>query len=214
MQFSLFGLQFLLPIFLQAARGLDAASTGLVMFPMGIVSFATMTMSGRMYNRIGPRPLVIAGLVVLAVTTGLLSFITATTSVLYITALASGRGLALGLCAMNVQTVAYNTVKQSDLTRATALTNVAFRVFGSIATAILTTTLVVSLAWHGAPAGSSITDGSAPIAFMVLAFRDAFLAMTALSIIGILLSWKLSDPVLTEHRARGAEATREFAAEM
>jgi DHA2 family multidrug resistance protein len=214
MQFSLFGLQFLLPIFLQAARGLDAASTGLVMFPMGIVSFVTMTMSGRMYNRIGPRPLVIAGLVVLAVTTGLLSFITATTSVLYITALASGRGLALGLCAMNVQTVAYNTVKQSDLTRATALTNVAFRVFGSIATAILTTTLVVSLAWHGAPAGSSITDGSAPIAFMVLAFRDAFLAMTALSIIGILLSWKLSDPVLTEHRARGAEATREFAAEM
>jgi hypothetical protein len=51
---------------------------------------------------------------------------------------------------------------------------------------------------------------------MVLAFRDAFLAMTALSILGILLSWKLSDPVLNEHRASGGgtEATREFAAEM
>lgn len=209
MQFSLFGLQFLLPIFLQAVRGLDAAHAGLVMFPMGLVSFVTMTASGRVYNRVGPRPLVSIGLVVLAATTALLSQIDESTSVAYITLLASGRGLALGLCAMNVQTVAYNTVEQSQLPRATALTNVAFRVFGSIATAMLTTTLVLSLAWHGAPAGSSITGGTAPVPFMVEAFRDAFLAMTALSIVGFVLSFRLHDPVLERERTRSRERTRE-----
>ncbi|HRC62865.1 MAG TPA: DHA2 family efflux MFS transporter permease subunit, partial [Dehalococcoidia bacterium] len=209
MQFSLFGLQFLLPIFLQAVRGLDAAHAGLVMFPMGVVSFVTMTASGRLYNRVGPKPLVSIGLVVLAATTALLSQITEHTSVMYITALASGRGLALGLCAMNVQTVAYNTVEQGQLPRATALTNVAFRVFGSIATALLTTTLVISLAFHGAPAGSSITEGTAPIPFMVQAFRDAFLAMTALSIVGFALSFRLHDPVLEQERTRGRAPARE-----
>ncbi|MEZ4553613.1 MAG: MDR family MFS transporter [Dehalococcoidia bacterium] len=206
MQFSLFGLQFLLPIFLQAVRGLDAAHAGLVMFPMGLVSFVTMTTSGRLYNRVGPKPLVSIGLVVLAGTTALLSQITEHTSVPYITLLASGRGLALGLCAMNVQTVAYNTVEQSQLPRATALTNVAFRVFGSIATALLTTTLVISLAWHGAPEGASITGGTAPIPFMVEAFRDAFLAMTALSVIGFALSFRLHDPALERERARPRNA--------
>lgn len=217
MQFSLFGLQFLLPVFLQTVRGLDAAHAGLVMFPMGLVSFVTMTTSGRLYNRVGPKPLVSIGLVVLAATTGLLSLIDEHTSVAWITLLASGRGLALGLCAMNVQTVAYNTVEQSQLPRATALTNVAFRVFGSIATALLTTTLVVSLAWHGAPEGSSITAGTAPVPFMVEAFRDAFLAMTALSIVGFALSFRLHDPVLDRERARprtGGPRERELAPEL
>lgn len=215
MQFSLFGLQFLLPIFLQSVRGLDAARAGLVMFPMGVVSFVTMTWSGRLYNRVGPKPLVALGLIVLAVTTGLLSRITASTSVMYITMLASGRGLALGLCAMNVQTVAYNTVEQSQLPRATALTNVAFRVFGAMATAILTTTLALSLAWHGAPAGSAITDGTAPVGFMVSAFRDAFLVMTGLSIVGFFLSLKLRDPVLIAHQLEQGEGrSRELAAEL
>jgi predicted MFS family arabinose efflux permease len=214
MQFSLFGLQFLLPLFLQVVRGLDPARTGLVMFPMGIVSFITMTLSGRVYTRVGPRPLVMIGLIVLTGTTVLMSQIDEHTSILYITSLASGRGLALGLCAMNVQTVAFNTVAQAQLPRATALTNVAFRVFGSIATAVLTTLLVVSLAYHGAPAGSSIIEGTAPIGTAVLAFRDAFLGMSALSVVGVLLTLRLHDPVLAALKRHPVESSRELVAEL
>ena len=41
-QFSLFGMQYVLPLFLQQVHGLGAAATGLVLFPSGIVSFASM----------------------------------------------------------------------------------------------------------------------------------------------------------------------------
>ena len=73
---------------------------------------------------------------------------------------------------------------------------------------------MISLAWHGAPAGSSITEGTAPIPFMVEAFRDAFLVMTALSIVGFFLSFKLRDPVLIKHQLQRSEAKRELVGEL
>jgi len=47
--FSLFGLNFLIPLFLQTVRGMDAAQAGQVLIPMGIVAFITMNVGGKLY---------------------------------------------------------------------------------------------------------------------------------------------------------------------
>jgi EmrB/QacA subfamily drug resistance transporter len=206
-QFSLFGMQYVLPLLLQQVHRLGAAATGLVLFPSGIVSFVAMNVSGRLYNRLGPRPLALSGLGVLLVTTTLLGRVTAGTSVVLIGALASFRGLAMGLCMMPVQTAAYNTVAKEEMTRATALTNVLFRLFGATSTAILTTILLVSLTLHGAPPGSTVTSPDAPAPLLARAFDDAFLAMAAMAAVGIVLALFLRDQVLegtSPHKA-GAE---------
>jgi membrane protease YdiL (CAAX protease family) len=104
--------------------------------------------------------------------------------------------------------MAYNTVAPADMPRATAMVNMLFRIFGSVATAILTTLLVLSLHWHGAPAGSSITDGTAPVKFMIEAFSDAFLLMAAVAVLGLVLSWFLRDRVLEEHAGRPVAAAQ------
>jgi len=195
-QFSLFGLTFILPLFLQLAHGLSPVKTGLVLFPSGLCAFISMNLSGKGYNRIGPRPLAIAGLGVMMLATGLLSRITQNTSVVEISALASLRGLAMGFCMMPIQTLVYNTVPKDKISRAPALTNVLFRLFGSASTAVLTTILVVSLASHGAPSGATITNGQAPLGLLVKAFRDALWAMTAISALGVVLAFYLRDAVL------------------
>ena len=200
-QFSLFGLQFLLPLFLQTARGLSPAQTGLLLFPSGVGSFISMNVGGRLYNRLGPRILTGSGLAGLLVVTLLLQGLSEDTSVIEILLLFSGRGLAMGFCMMPVQTAAYNSIPQELMTRATALVNMLFRIFGSISTALLTTILAVSLTDHGAPAGASITRGTAPIHFMVGAFHDAFLVMSVVTVVGIVLSLFLKDRVLEEFRA-------------
>lgn len=199
-QFALFGVQYLLPIFLQTAHSLSAAETGLVLLPSGFVSFIAMNAGGRLYNRVGPKPLAIAGMAVLLVTTLLLSRISETTSPWLIAAFASSRGVGVGLCVIPVNTMAYNTVAQSDMPRATAMVNVLFRIFGSISTAILTAVIVASLGWHGAPAGSSFTDGTAPVHFMVKAFSDGFLLMAFFAVIGLALSFFVRDRILDEPR--------------
>ena len=64
-QFSLFGMQYMLPLNLQQVHGSVPRQTGLILFPSGITSFIAMNISGRIYNRLGPRPLAISGLAVL-----------------------------------------------------------------------------------------------------------------------------------------------------
>jgi EmrB/QacA subfamily drug resistance transporter len=203
-QFSLFGIQFLMPLLLQQARGLGAAATGLLLFPSGITSFIAMNVSGRLYNRVGPKRLALAGLAVLFVTTAALGRTTEATGLLVIGFLASLRGVAMGLCMMPVQTAAYNTVPQEQIAHATALSNVLFRIFGSAGTAILTATLVFSLTVQGAPAGATVTSGTAPVHMLESAFDSAFLLMAAVTLIGMALAWFLRDPVLEGLREQPA----------
>ena len=199
-QFSLFGIQYILPLMLQTVHRLGAAATGLIIFPSGILSFLTMNFSGRVYNRVGPRLLAGTGLGVLLVTTFLLGRVTAETSLTFIGAVAAMRGLAMGLCMMPVQTAAYNTVPRELMPRATALTNMLFRMFGAVGTAILTTILLLSLRAQGAPEGTSVTAGNAPISLLEDAFSHAFLAMSILAAVGIGLSLFLHDRVLDDLR--------------
>src|SRR4051794_19536870 len=68
-QFSLFGVQYMLPLYLQQAHGLSPLQTGLILFPTGITSFLALNITGKMYNRVGPRPLALTGLTFLLVST-------------------------------------------------------------------------------------------------------------------------------------------------
>lgn len=206
--FSLFGLNFLMPLFLQRARGLGPAEAGQVLLPMGIIAFISMNAAGRLYLRIGPRPVVIAGLIALAVTTWLWSRVDQHTSLLWIMLIVSGRGLGLGLFAQTIQLVAYNRVPTGEMARATALVNVGQRLDGALSSALLTTVLVVGLRWSGAPAGTSIAEGTAPVANVLHAFRYAFLVMTAISLAGVGLAYFLHDHVWSEHRLQVVRASQ------
>jgi EmrB/QacA subfamily drug resistance transporter len=198
-QFCFFGSSYLLPIFLQNVRGLGAADTGLVLFPSGVLDFLGIYLSGRLYNRFGPKPFGLSGFALLLICALALSRMTATSSPLLIAAVASLRGLGIGLAMMPVMTMAYNTVPKAAISRATALQNVLQRVFGSASTAVLTTIVIVSLGLRGAPAGSTISSGDTPSGFLVAAFSDAFAIMALVASAGLLLSLRLHDAVLARH---------------
>jgi len=196
-QFCYFGSSYLLPLFLENVHGLGAAATGLVLFPSAILDFVGITLSGRLYNRFGPRPFALAGILIYIVTGVALSRLTATTGAVVISAIASLRGLGIGLCAMPVMTMAFNTVPRDLMPRATALQNVLQRVFASASTAILTSIVLASLSLRGAPAGTTVTTASAPVGFLVQAFSDAFVAMAVVGALGIFFALRLRDEILT-----------------
>ncbi len=207
--FSLFGLNFVLSLFLQLAHHWGAAETGLALLPMGVMSFITMNLAGRLYNRVGPRPLAASGLLVLSVTSLLWSFVDADTGIVTVLLLAGGRGIALGLFSQTVQMVAYNTVQDGQMPRATALVNVTQRINGGLSAAVLTTILSLSLALQGAAAHTSVTTAGLPLPEMIRAFQDAFYFMAGLSVVGFVLSLFLRDRVLEAHHATvHLEATR------
>src|SRR6185437_5144531 len=58
---GLFGAGFLLPQYLQNLRGLDPFPAGRLLLPLGLASMVGTISGGLLYNRIGPRTLIIAG---------------------------------------------------------------------------------------------------------------------------------------------------------
>ncbi len=163
-QILLFGMQLLLPIYLQAAQGMSALQAGLVLVPQGIVSFISMNIASQLYYRVGPRPLVIFGLGVLTLTSWQMSHVTLGTSAADITLLAAARGFAMGFMMMPVQTAAYSTVPQPQIARATALSNGLMRIYGSFSTAFLATILNDRAVFHYAAMASTLTPDRPAVA--------------------------------------------------
>lgn len=200
--FSIFGLNIVVPLYLQRVQGMSPAEAGEVLLPMGFCAFFTMNVAGKFYNRIGPRPIVLTGMSVLALTTVGWSFVDAGTGTLWLVVLVCGRGFAMGMFGQMVQVAAYNAIPPDEISRATSLVNVCQRITTAFATATLTTVLIVGLGLTNAPAGTSIAAGDAPVDAMAQAFQYAFYLMTAITIAGIALALSLRDPVLEERAAR------------
>ena len=77
---GMFSSMFLLPIFFQNFRGLGAMETGLLMLPQALSSAFVMPISGKLFDRFGPRPLMVTGLLLLAYSTWKLGFLNLDTS--------------------------------------------------------------------------------------------------------------------------------------
>ncbi len=140
---------FFLPLFLQTFRGLGAMETGLLMMPGALVSALMMPVVGRLFDRTGPRPLAIAGIVLLIFISWLFHYLdlaTATGTIVLWTML---RGFVMPLANMPAQTAAMVDIPTELVGRASAMTNIIQRVASSFGIAVLTSVLTTRQALHG-----------------------------------------------------------------
>jgi EmrB/QacA subfamily drug resistance transporter len=139
---ALFGAEFLMPLYLQALRGLSALETGLMLLPLAITGGISVTVAGRLYDRLGPRPLVTVGFTILMVNTWQLSQIRGDTSLAWIEFLLALRGVALGLTVQTTLVTALSVVPLKDVARGSSLTNATRNLVQAIGVAVLATILV------------------------------------------------------------------------
>ncbi|MEA4908704.1 MAG: multidrug efflux MFS transporter [Chloroflexi bacterium] len=142
---ALFGAEFLMPVYLQALRGLSALQTGLILLPMALTGGIFVTLSGRLYDRFGPRPLMVVGFTFLVVNTWQLALIQGDTPVSWILFLLALRGVALGLTVQTTLVTALSVVPWDDLARGSSLSNATRFVIQSIGVAVLATVLASTL---------------------------------------------------------------------
>ncbi len=142
---ALFGAEFLMPVYLQALRGQTALQTGFILLPMAIAGGVLVILSGRGYDKFGPRPLLVTGFALLMVNTWQLAQIQAGTAIGWIIFLLVLRGLALGLTVQTTMVTALSVVPRPDLARGTSLTNSTRFVVQSIGVALLATLLASTL---------------------------------------------------------------------
>lgn len=142
---ALFGAEFLLPLYLQVLRGRTALETGFILLPLAAAAAISTPIAGRLYDKIGPRPLVVTGFAILLINTWQLARLEATTPISWILFLLALRGLALGMTVQTTFATALGAVARQNVARGSSLVNGTRFVVQSIGVAILATVLTGSL---------------------------------------------------------------------
>jgi EmrB/QacA subfamily drug resistance transporter len=208
-QAALFGAIFLMPLFLQEVRGYSPFDTGLTLLPQALAAGLFMPIGGRLFDKIGARPLVVIGLGLVAISTYILSHISVTTTSAELIFPLALRGAGMGLMMMPLNTHLLNAAPRELISRVTSLTNALQQVVSSLAIAGLATILTSRIATHlkeatavvraaHLPKGTSVPPGVAAHTMHQIAlnaaakgFDDTFLVVTALAAFGSLLGLTL-----------------------
>jgi DHA2 family multidrug resistance protein len=139
---ALFGAEFLMPVYLQTFRGRTALEAGVILLGVAATSAFATPLAGRLYDKIGPRAIMVVGFIILCINTWQLSEIKGTTSIRYIVFLLALRGLAVGLTLQTSYVTALSSMHLDQLPRGSSLLNSTRFVVQAVAVATLATVLV------------------------------------------------------------------------
>lgn len=109
--------------YLQNVAQLSPAAAGSLMIPWSIASFVAIMLTGRYFNRLGPRPLIIVGCLLQAAGILLLTNVTPATSHRVLMMIFALMGAGGSLCSSTAQSGAFLTIARRDMPDASALWN-------------------------------------------------------------------------------------------
>jgi predicted MFS family arabinose efflux permease len=185
----LFGVLFLLPLFLQQLRGLSAFDAGLTTFPQALGMILMSQVTSRLYSRVGPRRMLAIGLAGLCLTSALFVLVGLDTSLWWIGGIMFLRGVSISFALIASQTATFASINSEETGRASSLFNTNRQVAASVGVAVLATVLAqATAAYAGNAAGAAATQQA-----QLLAFHVAFGTSILFGLLGIFFALRIHD---------------------
>ena len=178
----------ILPMYLIKGLGYSAFKAGLILLPGGIINGIMSPIMGRLFDKYGPKWLVIPGLAIVTVTLWFFSSISATSTIAFVVVLHSTLMIGVSMIFMPSQTNGINQLPRELYPDGTAIMNTLQQVAGAIGTA-----LAVSIMTAGQKSYmSSVSNPDDPLN-MLPAFtqgvQGAFIFAMIVAIIGLIVSF-------------------------
>ncbi|ETI68847.1 multidrug resistance protein B [Neobacillus vireti LMG 21834] len=136
---AMFSGMILTSAYVQNVRGISPLASGLMMFPGAIVKGIMSPITGKLFDKYGPRILGVLGLTITAVSTYMLANLQIDSSHTYIILVYTLRMLGMAMVMIPIMTNGLNQLPTRLNRHGTAINNTAQQVSGSIGTAILIT---------------------------------------------------------------------------
>ncbi|WP_050183631.1 MDR family MFS transporter [Domibacillus robiginosus] len=136
---AMFSGMILTPAYVQNVRGISPLDSGLMMLPGAIIMGIMMPITGKLFDKFGPRILALTGLVITAASTYMLAHLQIDSSYSYIILVYTLRMLGMSMVMMPITTNGLNQLPTYLNPHGTAVNNTAQQVSGSIGTAVLVT---------------------------------------------------------------------------
>jgi DHA2 family multidrug resistance protein len=157
---GMFGSVFLLPVYLQNSMGYTAYETGLMFLPAGILQGAVTPLSGYLSDKKNPLIPATIGVLLLASSLYMNSFLSVFSERSQIMASLYVRGLGMGLMFTPLSTLALRDIPRRKMAQASGLFNVIRQVGGSFGVALFGAMLTRRVLHHAALYGQAIDQYS------------------------------------------------------
>jgi len=157
---GLYGIVYVMPLFLASVRGYNALQIGEVMFVVGVFQFLSAPIAGRLARVLDPRAMLILGLVLFGGGVYMQSQLTADWGFWEFFLPQAVRGLALMFLFMPVNIMALGTLPPERLQNASGLYNLMRNLGGAIGLAGINTIMQDRLALHWMRLVENLTPGN------------------------------------------------------
>ena len=177
------GALFVIPLFFQLGLGLTALQSGLNTLPEALgVMLGAQLGSRILYRRLGPRRLIVLGLIGMAANLALMALIGAHTDLWWMRALMLGMGLTMGQVVVSTQAATFATISPADTGHASSLFTMSRQLGSATGIALLATVFTIVGTTHTI-AGHAVPNLTAyHTAFLVAAFLALLAVLPALTV--------------------------------
>ncbi len=196
---ALFASAILLPIYLQTIRHFKPLQTGLLLLPGGALLGVAGPIVGRIFDRSGPRALVLIGASTVCVTLWQFAQLTATTPVWVILALHAAFSLGLSMLFTPVMTTGLNQLPSQLHSHGSAISTTLHQVAGAVGIALLISVMTTQTKAYLGPAGEA-ASAELQAAALLSGIQSAFTVAAGIAVLGLALCLFL-------RRDRSGEAT-------
>ncbi|MDQ0114199.1 MDR family MFS transporter [Paenibacillus harenae] len=186
-QITLFGTMLLIPMYLQNVRGITPFESGLMTLAHALAAGIANPFGGRMFDRIGIRPLAFIGLSLIAAALFILTSITTATDLFIVIVSLILLGLGTGFTMMPLNTHILSSAPPHLVSRVTPLTTSTQQIVISFGAASLAGYLTSRIAWHQSASGHSLKSEA-------MGFADTFLLAACIASLCVGLSLFLGRP--------------------
>lgn len=190
---TMLGSLMIVPLLLESGKGIDSLKIGMMLLPGGVAQAIVSPIFGRVYDKHGPRPVLIPGAIMLAAGQWLYTTISAETELwmFMITHIVFSIGLALLMTGLMSSAMA--TLEPRLFGHGSAIFNTGQQLAGAIGTTIFVTVMsVVSTSRIGAGSGTAEALFSGA--------HVAFLIGAVLTTIGIFFAWSIKGSAPAQRR--------------
>ncbi|SDP87349.1 MFS transporter, DHA2 family, lincomycin resistance protein [Litchfieldia salsa] len=195
---TLFSTIILLPMLLRGGLAFTAFMTGIALLPGGLINGLISPITGKLFDKFGPRKLVIPGTIILVVIMYLFSNVTKETSIITFIVLHTLLSIGIAMIMMPTQTNGLNELTRNHYSHGTAILNTLQQVAAAIGVAFFIS--IMSTGQSRYLSGVDDPTSANEIAnSMISGVQMAFTVGLVFAIIGLILSFFIKRTVAPDY---------------
>jgi DHA2 family lincomycin resistance protein-like MFS transporter len=197
---TIFATSYLLPIFMQGSLRLSALYAGLLMLPAGLVNAILSPIIGRSFDKVGPRVLVIPGMIILSAAMWMFTSVDVNTPVYMIILMHCCMTVGLALTLMPAQTNGLNQLPRELHPHGTAIMNTLQQLASAVGTALIVSVMTAGQSNY---ISTHLDTAAAEMGSLSLAagVHNAFILAAVITLIGVIAGFFVRRSIVHSHAA-------------